>query len=77
MYYTVSTVQLALAGQVILVLEMNWTYSDIILIQYFHFFTIKHVGLSQWGRSNRPRISPSTGKQSERAIGVVIVSQKN
>ena len=29
-----------------------------------------HGGLSQWGRSNRPRIRPGT----ERAMGVVIVS---
>ena len=32
-------------------------------------------GLSQWGRSNRPRISPGTVKsKSERAMVVVIVS---
>ena len=30
-------------------------------------------GLSQWGRSNRPRIRPAYSKKSERAMGVVIV----
>ena len=38
------------------------------------FWDYCHGGLSQWGRSNRPRIRPGTRKKSERAMGVVIVS---
>ena len=36
--------------------------------------SLGHCGLSQWGRSNRPRIRPGTVKKSECAMGVVIVS---
>ena len=38
---------------------------------FSYYVYINHGGLSQWGRSNRPRIRPGYCKKSERAMGVV------